>query len=242
MDSNKKIEWDLIKILKIEKLNSDSYSFTCSRPENLSWEVGSNGHFSLEIPTGDKIRDKPNQRHMSIVSHPDEEHIVFSTRIRQERSSFKARLSDLTVGDQLYLYGLNNRIPIVKANRPLLFITMGVGIGTCRPYLVEYKNSEGEISSLSILSICKEGEILFKEEFENMSLVNFENRYTNDRTTFFMEIEQYLKRAEDPVIYPIGSDQFLAQTCSFLLDHQIKDEAIYIDKKKTATEFVAAYL
>ena len=151
MTSEKPISAVPIEILHILREDNFTYTFKCSRPEGISWEIGANGHFSFRHPTGDKETDKPWQRHMTVTSHPGEDYISFTTRIRDGASSFKNSLKNLRKGDRILIYGLNNRMPMIREDRTLVFITMGVALASCRPYFLDTGETGRESPRFSAL-------------------------------------------------------------------------------------------
>ncbi|MBB6481842.1 hypothetical protein [Spirochaeta isovalerica] len=230
MSEKKDITAEHIEIISIERNDDITFTFRCTRPENLIWETGANGHFSLKPPTGVKEIDKDFQRHMSIVSYEDEPFLEFTTRIRSSASDFKTKLSGLKKGDGLFVYGLNNRMPLIREGRNLVFITMGVAISTCRPYIRDYEVDPRGILSFSCLNIDKTGKSYFMKQMEEHTAEGFSFRFFSDRADFYKGIDETLSKA-DNFYYIIGSDQFLADTGRYLLDRGVAGDAISIDKK-----------
>lgn len=230
MSENKDIAARKIDIIHIEKNDDITFTFRCTRPPDLLWETGANGHFSLKPPTGIKEVDKEFQRHMSIISSTDEPFLEFTTRIRPPASDFKRALSHLLKGDGLFVYGINNRLPLLREGRPLVFITMGVAISTCRPYIRDYEKNSRGIPSLSCLNIDKTGQSYFMKEMEHYKAEGLSFRYFNDRSGLYEGINEFCQREEN-YYYLIGSDQFLADTGRYLMEKGVAGNSIAIDKK-----------
>lgn len=236
--TKKYIQTEAVDILSIEQADEVTFTFRCTRPHSIQWEVGSNGHFSFKIPTGDKETDKPHQRHMSIISHPDESYLGFTTKIRKAASPFKQRLRELRPGDKLIIYGMNNRMPIRREGKPLVFLTMGVGMSACRPYFIDYDKDPTGIPSIVSLNIEKSGTRLYEDEFARLSEGFFHNVFLKDRISFYREIDKILNSSEKPLFYIIGSDSFLVHLCRYLTEAGVSGSSISIDKKKDVISFL----
>jgi len=230
VNDNEKLSAYSIEILEVEKNDAVTYTFRCSRPDNLFWDTGANGHFSLELPTGIKDIDKEFQRHMSILSCGDEPYLEFTTRIRPSASNFKRKLSELRKGDSIFIYGINNRMPLVREDRNLIFITMGVALSTCRPYIREYEKDGRGILSLTCINIDKKGKSYFQKESVRFSAPRLTFSFSGDRDEFYRAIDNTLL-LQKGIYYLIGSDPFLADTGRYLLQKGIDSKSIIIDKK-----------
>ena len=238
MTSEKPISAVPIEILDILREDNFTYTFKCSRPEGISWEIGANGHFSFRQPTGDKETDKPWQRHMTVTSHPGEDYISFTTRIRDGASSFKNSLKNLRKGDRILIYGLNNRMPMIREDRTLVFITMGVALASCRPYFLEYGRNRKRIPSVLCLAMEGKGVALLKDELARWRLPEFTMSRFSQREEFYGAVEAVAERNDKAFYYVIGSDGFLENMCRILLDRGIPADSICIDKKKGVDAFL----
>lgn len=230
MSEKKNIAAEKIEIIHVEKHDDITFTFRCTRPENLVFETGANGHFSLKVPTGVKETDKEFQRHMSIVSYKDDPFLEFTTRIHSDPSDFKRKLSWLKKGDCLFVYGINNRMPLVRDGKNLVFITMGVAISTCNPYIKEYENDPRGIPSLHCLNIDKSRKSYFMKQMEQYRSEGLSFRFFDNRKELYKGIDEVLKWA-DSFYYLIGSDRFLADTGQYLLNKGVRACSISIDKK-----------
>lgn len=239
--NEKKYATESVEILEVHSTDDITWTFRCTRPETLSWEVGSNSHFSFREPTGDKETDKPHQRHMSIISHPDEPYLAFSTKIRQEPSLFKSKLKALKPGDKLLVYGFNNRMPIRREGKPLVFLSMGVGMTTCRPYFWEYRKDSSGIPYLYSVNIERNGNRLLEDEFADLPDDRLHRAYYIDRESLYNEVDALVEKEETYIYYLIGSDEFLAQLCDYLIKKRVDPSFITIDKKKGPVEFLKFY-
>lgn len=238
MTTDKTVVADQLEILDIIRENDITYTFKCSRPEGIVWDVGSNGHFSFRQPTGEKETDRPWQRHMTVTSHPDEDYISFTTRIRNEASLYKNKLKNLKTGDRILLYGLNNRMPVRREGRPLVFVTMGVAITSCRPYFLEYIRDGRGIPSVTSLNMEGQGAGLLKGELDLWNPGAFSDFRFIVREEFYKALEKVVSSGNDSFFYVMGSDGFLRDICRFLLERGVEDNSIVIDKKKSAVSFL----
>lgn len=232
------METETITLLRIDKEDGEVCTFHCTRPRFMTWEVGSNGHISLREPTGNKEADKQWQRHMSVISHPKEDYFSFTTRIRENGSFFKQTLGKLKKGDSLILYGLNNRIPLRREGRSVVFLSMGSAVTACRPFFLDYAYNKSGIPEMISLNIDRSGMRLLEEEIANLSIGNLKLHYYTGREEFYRSVDEIAVEKPGAIFYPIGSDGFLTSLCLYLFNRGISADFLSIDKKKGPVEFL----
>ena len=219
-----------IELLDIKEEAKDTFTYKFSIPEGLSWDAGTNAKL---VATGSDTNFAPSgesTRHLSICSLPDEGFIGFTTRVREGASTFKRNLKVSKIGDKLQLFGLKNRLPLHRDDKPVVLITMGVGIATMRPMMLEYAKDQSHVSQLININIDRSITEIYQDELLHLNMPNFENIYVNSRAQLHQSIEDtlHLQGAEYHIV---GSDEFLMSIGAFILQKGVSDDCIKIDKK-----------
>ena len=118
-----------------------------------------------------------------------------------------------------------------RENRPLVLISMGIGMATYRPLILAYnQNSEG-INHLTSLNVDSGYSFLYREKLDSLNIKGFNNHYAGSREELYKIIDQYLQADENAIYYVVGSDLFLKKIIGYLKEKQIAESDIVIDKK-----------
>ena len=205
-----------------------SYYFNI--PDGLTWEAGSDMHFAYPDYLDSGVPDKSLVRHMSLITLPEDGKIGFTTRVPGSGSVYKKRLESLTVGDELVIFKLGNRFPLRRENRPVVLISMGVGVAAMRPMIISWVKNTKRVPSVTNIVVDKKEQFLFREEFEAIKLSNFSNAFLEHRSFFYKYLESNPFN-DSQIFYIVGSDDFLADVIVRLKEQGIKPENIEIDKK-----------
>ena len=224
-----------IELLDIIKEAEDTFTYKFNVPNNTTWDAGTNAHL---VATGSDTNYAPAPeftRHMSICSVPDEGYIGFTTRAREGGSTFKRNLRVSKVGDKLQLFKLMNRLPLQRNNKPVVLISMGVGIATMRPMILEFAKDQSNIPQLININIDRAVTEIYQEELATLAIPNFENIYVNSRADLHQSIENTIK-LDNAEYHIVGSDEFLMSIGSFLLNKGVSEESIKLDKKDNRTQ------
>jgi ferredoxin--NADP+ reductase len=219
----------LIELIKIEKEAPDTYTFKFKAPENIKWTAGSYAHFlGSDLQNGKKL-DKELVRELSIMSHPDEEFIGFTTRIRQNPSKFKQTMLNIKVGDKIRLFKVGNHLNKQNTDKPIVFISMGVGIATFRPLILDYiKNSTSSLSITNI-NIDRSGNFVYQKELEKLPENKINNIFVLNRNELHSAIKQCINNKEN-IYYVVGSTEFNKSIGDYLVENNISTKAIIFDK------------
>lgn len=223
-----KYKLKLIDILE-EAKGTNTYYF--EKPADLTWEEGSHTHIGH---IGFDEGEQPNKnwvRHMSIMTLPKENKIGITTRVPGSSSEFKRKLSELKRGDEVILFKLGSRLQLKRCNRPIILISMGVGIAAFRPMILAYKENKSDIPSLFNVNIDASGEFIFKEELDQLVDESYRNYWVASRQDFYAKLQQ-LTKAENAIYYIVGSDPFIKDMIPYLREKQVKDEDMILDKKE----------
>lgn len=235
-----KIHWTTIK--QIIQETPDTKTFLLDCPENFRWEEGAHTHFALE---GFNAGEKPNKnlvRHMSIATLPHEKMIGITTRVRQKRSEFKDILNKLEVGSSIALFKTGTNVPLKRVNKPIYLLSSGVGIATFRPLVLDYLGNSDGVHSLHSLNIDSSKNYLFENLFKTSSEHNFTAQYVDNRPSYYGELHN-LTQNKEAIFYIVGSDEFLTENIKLLLNQNISQDQIILDKhEKNAGKFFESTL
>jgi len=212
----------VITMKEMIRETEDVYTYRFIKPD-ITWEEGTNIHLAFD----DFLDYEPKKfvRHFSVMNLPSESYIAFTTRLSD--SAYKNRLKLLKPGDQMILYKLGQRMPMRYENRPLVLISMGVGIAAMKPMMETYALNPEGIESLTNITISKD-ERIFEDHLEGLKGVS--HHYTNNRNDFYSRINESYNH--NNIYYVVGSDQFLEDTIQLLKNKGHNYLDIEIDKKQ----------
>ena len=220
-----------VKIIDIIEEAKDTKTFLLERPEEFSWREGAQTHVGI---MGFDEGEKPNKslvRHMSIMTLESEDIIGFTTRIPSERSEFKSRLADLKIGDEVVLFKYGSKIFLRRSNRPIILLSMGVGIATMRPLIKAYINDTNGIPYIININVDSSGEFVFRKELDELVNDNYTNYWVDSRKSFYDTLNQ-LPNPKEAIYYVVGSDLFIMNVVHNLRNKGISTNDIVIDKKE----------
>lgn len=219
-----------VKILEIKEEAVGTFSFFFDIPEGMTWQAGSDMHFAHpDFMSG----DAPNKdliRHMSIMTNPEEGRLGFTTRVPGSGSVYKSRLQLLKPGDELVIFKLGNRFPLRRENRPVVLISMGVGVAAVRPMINSWLKDSAGVPSLINIVVDKGDQLIFRKEFESAAAESLINIFSESRNSFYESVES-IHFDDEPIFYIVGSDGFLEDVIKRLKARGVSPQSIEIDKK-----------
>lgn len=221
------IYWTKIKEIIEETPEIRTFHLEC--PQGLTWEEGAYTHLALE---GFNAGEKPNRalvRHMSISTVHQEAAIGITTRLKEVRSEFKTILGNLSIGDQVALFKINNHLALRRENRKVYLLSSGVGLASFRPLVLQYLADNTAIPALHSLTIAGEEDRLFQSDFLPQTPKHFTAQFVHQRADYYDALTA-LSTDQEGVFYLVGSDAFLEQNIALLLEKGIPDSQIVIDK------------
>lgn len=223
-----------LEVINIVNHNEETVSFDCESILPLSWSEGNSSKLYLNI-NGDRVGKK-----FSYATLPEEKTIRFTTRIRNDRSSYKESMSKLSVGDIISVSEPSGNFSLIRDGRPALLLSNGVGIATMRSLVKAYELNQEGVGRLTQINVDRSGE-LYKDEFESISGLStqFTSIYTSTRNQFY---EKLLYESQNlmfgtgmiPNIYIVGSDNFIIDTMAYLNTLGISNDDIYTDGQVNA--------
>lgn len=220
-----------LKIIDIINEAKGTKTYYFEKPENLTWEPGSSIHIGL---VGFDEGEKPNKslfRHMSIMTLPNENKIGITTRMPGSSSEFKNNLSKLNIGDEAIFFKVSSKMPLRLSNRPVILLSMGVGLASMRPIIHSFLSDKTNPPYLVNVNVDSSNDFIFKEELDKFVDENYKNYWLNSRKAFY-ELLDELTQTESPIYYIVGSYDFVKDTIQTLKAKNVCVEDIVIDKSE----------
>ena len=219
----------LIEVTQIVEEVPETFTFKFAVPENIKWKLGAYDHFLASDLTGDKPFKGNLVREISIMSHPNENYIGFTTRIRSNASDFKQALGKLQAGDKIRVFFFGSHIKLPETNTPVVFISMGEGIATFRPFIIELLDGYSE-TTITNINIERSGKFVYQDELNGLPANKIKNVLVTSRNALYEGIDKTLENKEN-VYYVVGSKQFNKDIGSYLKKHDVDRKSIRFDKQ-----------
>lgn len=220
-----------LKIIDIVDEGNESKTYLFEKPDDFSWEEGSHAHIGL---SGFDLEEKPNKnwvRHMSIMTLPDEGKIGFTTRAKRNPSEFKRKLFSSGIGDDITFFKLGSRMGLRRSDKPIVLLSMGVGIATMRPLIRAYKKDNSSIPSLISLNIDSSSDFVYRKELDQLTDESYKNYWMKSRENYYETLQQ-LVNSDNAIYYIVGSDMFITENIRCLKSANVDRNNIVIDKKE----------
>jgi ferredoxin--NADP+ reductase len=212
-----------------EVIGTKSYYF--EKPEELHWLEGAHVHIGHIGYDEGELPNKALVRHMSITTLPSEGRIGITTKVPGSNSQFKMKLSELKIGDEVIFFKFGSRMYLRRVNRPLIFLSMGVGMATLRPVLLTYIKDQTDIPSVINVNVNSRGDFLFREELDPYTGSAYVNEWLKSRGEFTQRVAELADQG-DAIYYIVGNDVFMKETIKQLHHKGIKNEDIILDRKE----------
>lgn len=241
----------ITEILECRHLGRSMRTYTLAIPDGMTWAGGANmkiGLFEGLDPTmGSRIKgcdlatrqkestafttasfDPKYTRIVSISTRPQDGVVIFSTRIPDNPSIFKADLATYEVGDSLFILEVNNHLA-VPPEGPLVLLTQGVGLSSMHAFIrdVLEAGGEGPIICVNVVEPTEELRDLMVDD-ERVSYIFKSNRYAFEQTVRnILDDTQLFTNGRFVVL---GGHGFMKQWIHELRIAGIEDERIFIDR------------
>lgn len=219
-----------LKIIDIIEEAKDTKTYLLEKPEDFSWVEGAHTHIGL---IGFDEGERPNKgwvRHMSIMTLEEDKKIGFTTRLVSPCSEFKEKLSALSVGDEVVLFKIGSKMFLRREDKPIVLLSMGVGIATMRPLIYSFIKDNSHIPSLININVDSSKDFVYHSELDGLCNSSYKNYWLGSRSEFYKELEG-VSAIEDALYYVVGSDEFIKDVIKTLKTKEIPVEHIFIDKK-----------
>ena len=227
-----------VYLLDIIKEAKNTYTYIFSKPKDLKWAEGAHTHLALNH-FNEEIGwwEKKNVRHFSICSLEDEETLRMTTRLPELCTEFKHELKSAKKGDLFYLFKVGSRLTLRREDRPLIFLSAGVGMATIRPLVKKFIYESEGIKNVISLNVDSSKEYLFFDEMHAYAKQNkaFTQEYVSSRERFYAALESYFNgepTLNKGLFYIVGSDAFLIQVYHALSKKGVHLEQMVFDKKE----------
>jgi ferredoxin-NADP reductase len=157
----------------VEKIQNtaDCFSFFFSSPDTIIFQAGQHMNFTLPHENPD---DRGIKRYFTIASAPNEERIMITTRMAQERpSTFKKALMSMERGHEITVLPPQGKFIIEDHTKSYVFFAGGIGITPFRSILVDldYIKKIKEMEMFLLYS-NKNNDIVFKDELDLLANQN----------------------------------------------------------------------
>lgn len=221
-----------VKIIDIIDEAKGIKTYLLEKPENEIWEEGSHIHIGIVGFDEGELPNKSLVRHMSIMTLPTEKKLGFTTRVQENPSEFKEKLSKLHVGDELVTFKIGSRMQLRRYNRPIVLLSMGVGIATMRPLILSFIADTSNIPCLYNVNVDSSNTI-YKNELSLIENDHYKNYWLNSRADFYKKLDQLIN-LDNPIYYVVGNDGFIKDIIQHLRSRSVADSDIILDKKEEA--------
>ncbi|MDU2585472.1 MAG: hypothetical protein E7C85_09085 [Anaerococcus prevotii] len=229
-----------VKILDIKDEFKNVKTYTLEKPEDLTWDEGSSFHLAIPgFNEGGEV-NKKLVHHLSINTLTDDDTVNFTTKFSIRKSDFKKALLEKEVGDYLEFFKVRCHMKLRRENRPIVLLSMGIGLTTMRPLINKFKKDPSSIPELLSINVARKDNHLFESEISKIDDKVFRQVWVDSRANFFETLREM--EAKDSIFYVVGSNEFLLDNIITLRELGVDDKDIMIDlnDKKRATMFMAA--
>lgn len=221
----------LLKLIEKKEEEKGVWSYYLEKPESFTWEEGSHMHIGLKGFDAGDVANKDWVRHMSIMTLPEEGRIGFTTRVDALVSEFKGKLHALNVGDELVVFKVGSRMALRRTQRPIVLLSMGVGLATYRPLIYNYLKDQTNIPKLVALNVNATGDGPYKAALSQLHHDALMQVWTRQRADYYHQLNTLVDAHKDAWYYIVGSAPFISDAITVLRAKGIADAAMVIDKK-----------
>lgn len=219
-----------VKFIKKIRETEDIYTFLFSKPEDFSWQEGDYMRIAFEDFLDGDVTDLTHLRYMSIATLESEEMVGITTHIGHPPSPYKKRLNTLKMGDPMIINHGASNFKLRRENRPILLLSMGVGLAAFRPLVIRASKDMEGIESITSITVNRSEEPIYGTVMSQTTMSHqVSMEHVTSRQSFYKRIEQYLNENKEPMIYMVGSYNFLITLSKFLLDKGMDTKDLYID-------------
>lgn len=203
----------------------DAVSFIFRPDKSLSWIPGQ--YLDWEIP-----HDNPDSRGthhwFTISAAPHEGHLMLTTRINPNGSSFKKALSALRPGDRITSGLPRGDFVIQDDNHHYVLIAGGIGITPFRSMLSQL-NHDGINLRIDLLYLNNTDELVFGKELEEFQtkLTNFKLHKFIDRRIEKSDLEAFTQDSSS--VFYLSGPKAMVESYQNLLETMVDPDRIKTD-------------
>jgi ferredoxin-NADP reductase len=217
-----------LKFIRSEKVVGDVISFIFEPEEPLNWQPGQYMHYLLPHESED---ERGHERWFTNSAAPFEGHVMISTRINDQGSSFKRTLQSLQPGDEIEADGPEGNFTVGDTERNYIFVAGGIGITPFRSILYDAYN-KGIKLKVKLLYATRNEDIPFKDELEQFAAnnPNMSIEYIVDPHSIDKELlKQRIDATDNPMVYVSGPKPMVKSFASDLRELGLAQENIKTD-------------
>lgn len=217
-----------LRFIRSERVVGDVVSFLFEPEGPLSWKPGQYMHYLLPHDNED---DRGHERWFTNSAAPFEGHVMISTRISEQSSSFKRALQSLQPGDEIEADGPEGDFTVEDPNQNYIFVAGGIGITPFRSILYDAYN-KGINLKVKLLYATRNDDIPFKDELDlfDANNPNMSIEYIVDPKSIDNEmLKQRIDEIENPVVYVSGPKPMVKSFAKDLKELGLAKENIKTD-------------
>lgn len=215
-----------IRYIKNKRLSDNTWEFCFTKPFDYIYIPGQYAEFSLP-PTLNGSADQ-RRRTMTIVSHPEENQIRFSTRLIDPMSSFKQHLFTLRPNDVLYISEPMGDVVLPKlASVPLVFIAGGIGIASFVSMLEDVTRAQQTRSITLFYAYHSPSDRMYGDILDTFPFMEFQEFVSPSRLQLSSILDSIV--INDAQFYISGTEAFTMSFVDGLRQAGISDLQIVFD-------------
>lgn len=217
------------RIIDIIDETKEAKTYLLEKPEQFYWSEGSHTQFGLTWFEGEEEPNYNVFRYMSIMTLPNEGKVGFTTKVPGSSSEFKNKLSQLNIGDEIVIYNLGSIMSLRRCNKPIVLLSMGVGIATMRPLILSFVGDKTGIPFLVNVNVNSSGEFVYKNELDKLVSDDYKNYWSESRIDFYKTLNK-LTEIKNAIYYIVGDASFTKDIIQQLKSQNVNSSDIMIDK------------
>ena len=176
-----------LEFIRKQNLVGKIWEYTFTKPAAFSYDAGD--YVELGIPN-------VGTHWLSMASAPEEDKLLFTVKIRDQLSGFKAALQNMQPGDTVVSSPAIGNFNLPKPGQKALFTALGIGITPYRSLL----NTNADHSNNTLLYIARDNEHVY-EDVIAQSGVN----YVKHNARFELhELESLVPDYKEHIVYLSG--------------------------------------
>lgn len=213
-----------IKVQKIVNVDQHTKTIWFNIPKNFKWQAGCSGLFGFSEAFKKIIINLEYLRYFTVARNNDKTHLEITLRAPGSNSKFKQKIMELKVGDEMILYSVKMHCPLVRRNKNLVFLSMGIGMVTYKNLFEAFEENADNVKKVTSINVDNHQTNLYHDLYTNVS-----KHYYPNRITFFEHLDPYYKNS-DNIYYLVGSEDFLKEMIKKLKEQGINQQNIIIDR------------
>jgi len=216
------------KLVNKQPVAGDVVSFVFEPEQTVSPKAGQYFHYVLPHDDAD---DRGEERWFTNSAAPSEGHVMISTRLVDEKSSFKRALDALRPGEEVEADGPEGSFVVDDFSREYIFVAGGIGITPFRSILAEAK-SNGSPLKATLLYGNRNENIPFKDELDAIAATNpsvvIKYLIEPERIDAVL-VKQHVDEADDPLVYVSGPEPMVKSLGEELKGLGVAEGSIKLD-------------